>query len=74
MLGLDGIETRVDLGSNVCGDHFGRPLKPLAALSKRSISPVSVKFWRWPRMPLQHYLDRGPNVASIERFGKFNRM
>lgn len=52
--------------------QFGRPLTPLAALSKRTVTPVSVKFWKWPRMPLAKHLAAGPGVASIERFGKYS--
>ena len=48
-----------------------RVLQPLEALAKRTIPTTSVKFWKWPRMPLSLYVADGPEVPLQLRYGKY---
>lgn len=48
-----------------------RVLQPLPALSKRTIPATTLKFWKWPRMPLSHYVAEGPEVPLPVRYGKY---
>ena len=48
-----------------------RLLQPLPALSKKETPTLSLKFWKWPRMPLSQYIAEGPEVPLKARYGKY---
>ena len=48
-----------------------RVLQPLPALAKREEPTLSLKFWKWPRMPLSQYVSEGPDVPLKVRYGKY---
>ena len=48
-----------------------RLLQPLPALSKKETPTLSLKFWKWPRMPLSQYIAEGPQVPLKARYGKY---
>jgi hypothetical protein len=48
-----------------------RVLQPLPALSKKETPTLSLKFWKWPRMPLSQYIAEGPEVPLKVRYGKY---